>query len=693
MADDSRSPDVCPWDPGEVCKAANGACLPPRKRLLAGLKQNGWLSSTPPYFKGASEASCAPEELNLEVDLTETKHDCTADVFYSESPTCKQGECKTLGERASISVKSKRAIKRRKSLSVLADCRISVKNLQPELFKACSGGGIHEKARRDTVFADSLPSTKRAKASYDELLDAARTTAAKAAKAASEAKFQAMEKAVVAAKAAAIARAALEAVALASENGVLECQPSRNGCFSCEQNKIGKVLEGECGPNLLPDPCHLFSNVSSEKKFGYEQILNSSSSLIETKDDGKLQAEQRSIVPFHPVVIDTVLDRVKEDKLVQSGQNSFIALSNANIDDNLVDKREVAQKTPKICTFSCPMPPPSDDEELARQLHRAMNSSPRISRSRACLDYFRKSETSPFFIDGCNPIRYPQIGGCSSSMEKSQLRKVKRRISRSSTGKADIKIKSMTAINETLNMHQTAQYCELGSTGSCFAASAEFKNAFSHKDDDSMPDDSNCALVSLINCSEERSTSTANWNAGGSRNICSKIKGIPGHHQLVECDDDFKASQRLLRKLTSGRRKQATGILASAQRELVSTCADSQSDIQSNAVSEQRGSYLESSYYDDYEGSDENDDAIIVPSPRCTAEVNVNEMPVSKARQVNLFCSKPGRARQRFSDPSVCCKRPRRGQRILGVLANGLSEGTRDFGKSFSSYLPSSTAS
>ncbi|MCO5602295.1 hypothetical protein L7F22_063074 [Adiantum nelumboides] len=691
MADNSRSPDVCPWDPGEVCKAANGACLPPRKRLLAGLKQNGWLFSTPPYFKGASEASCAPEELKLEVDLTETKHDCTADVFYPESPTCKRGECNSLEERASVSVKSKRAIKRRKSLSVLGDCRISVKNLQPELFKACSGGRIHEKAKRNTVFADCLPSTKSAKASYDEMLDAARTTAAKAAKAAFEAKSKAMEKAAVAAKAAAIARAALEAVALASENGVLECQPSRIGCFSCEQNKSGKVLEGECGPNLLPDPYHLLSNVPSEKKFGYEQILNSSSSLIETKDDGKLQAVQRSTVPFHPVVIDAVLDRVKEDKLVQSGQNSFIALSNANIDDNLVDKHEVAQKTHKICTFSCPMPPPSDDEELARQLHRAMNSSPRISRGRACLEYFRKSETSPFFIDGCNPIRYPQIGGCSSSMEKSHLHKVKRRISRSSTGKADIKIKSMTAINETLNMHQTAQYRELGSTGSCFA---EYKNAFSHKDDDSMPDDSKCALVSLINCSEERSTSTANWNAGGSQIIRSKTKGITGHDQVVECDDDLKASQRLLRKSSSGKRKHATGsILASTQRELVSTCADSQSDIQSNAVSEQRGSYLESSYYDDYEGSDENDDAIIKPNPRCTAGVNVNEMPASKTRQVNLFCSKPGRARQRFSDPSVCCNRPRRGQRILGVLANGLSERAQDFGKSFPSYLPSSTAS
>eukprot|EP00249_Psilotum_nudum_P022296 c28461_g1_i3 orf=362-2551(+) len=82
MGDKGTPSGSCrPWETGEGCWSEAGASLPPRKRLLAGLKQNGWFSSSyltaslaPSCHAAAEGPSAAPMvEVDVEVGVADTE--------------------------------------------------------------------------------------------------------------------------------------------------------------------------------------------------------------------------------------------------------------------------------------------------------------------------------------------------------------------------------------------------------------------------------------------------------------------------------------------------------------------------------------------------------------------------------------------------------------------------------------------
>eukprot|EP00250_Pteridium_aquilinum_P013546 c21411_g1_i1 orf=461-2620(-) len=715
MADDSRSPNSCPWDPGEVCKASNGACLPPRKRLLADLRQNGWLSSSSPYLQSCNGAPCAGlmEELKLEVDLGEANHECNGDTCLVESSADKQGECNAV-EHSGF-VKSKKT--RRKSLSVLADCHSSAKNLQPEVLKSFPGSKIQKKFRSNKASKEFLLASNKEKesvSSYREMVDAARARAAKAAKAAAEAKAIALDKAAAAAKAATVAKAALEAVALAVYDEEWELQFSNHVPASCRQRR-----KQEVEPKARFVPLCLNGGVIdlSEKRKEDDRTQIGSAGLDRSKEDEWTQVGQASAVTFSSVSDGALVDKIKADGPTKAGQNPLIDLATARAGAPLHKSKEDEQTSfNQICTVACPPPPPPvDDEKLARQLHRDMNSSPRISRNRAPSECLKKSETSPSSTQGCTRNKYQRAGGCSLSREKKQIPKVKLRDLRTSIGRADVKVKSMSAINETLNLLQGAsssQYRVLGGMVSCCAASNEYRDNICVKEGASTPVISSHAFAPLTKCNEESHRLTVNCD--GARSCRFDTEASNSAHfsthihepDAMRMNDKSRAmgSARMIRKLKFSSKKGTEGaerIEVSPQSrdsngiyEMPTMRAENQSTRFSIAATELIGSHPETSSDLDGADRDENQGRVSVLDLGIAPQVagsGVKEMHTIENFQENSFSEKSSGATRKNPPLPLHGERQTRRQKILGVLSNGSSKGNQNFGESMnlSSYMPS----
>ncbi|KAH7439512.1 hypothetical protein KP509_04G065400 [Ceratopteris richardii] len=415
MADGSRSTDFCSGDPTKFWKAATTACLPPRKRLLAGLKQNGWVSSSTSYLQKGCEASCTNEELKLEVDLGEEKHDCNGNTLCSEIPT--QNEDESRAVEKVVTVKNKRAIKRRKSLSVLTDCH-PARNLQHELSKSFSEVKIQDKIRTNRNSIGPLLDSRWEKESLDpyERAEAARAAAASAAKEAAKARAVALEKAASAAKAALVARNILEAVVLAAQSGTSEIHPSRKSWDSYEQNKVSKDVNCKSGSGSKPsDFPYVLANkdIDSffEKRRRHKITFNDTSNLIMSRESEKEVGVVSTFV-FDPLRGDVVSNSFNDRKHIDNSKTSVSTMHAANTKASSdINKDMEHAQLDKTMSPSCSRSPAFDDEKLARQLHRAMNSSPRISRSKACSDHSRKSETAVTPTGDCSHIKYRQARG------------------------------------------------------------------------------------------------------------------------------------------------------------------------------------------------------------------------------------------------------------------------------------------
>lgn len=335
--------------------------------MLAGLKQNGWLNSSPSSFAGSWQSSgaapCAAlmEEVKLEVDLEGAK--------MVEEP----GKCIEDGERLSVSGEEKEArsnadenmdpeecqsgSKNRLASSPIADSSTPSKRM-PQMIQNHRGSRLRKKYRGSNAVVSSN-SLESGAVCPRQVAAAAKLTAAMAAKTAAKAKAIAADKAAVAAKAAAVAKAALEAIAM----------------------------------------------VASEEAW----------------------KPRRSSTRMHP-------------KASISGEKQRI--------------REVELKQEVQSVKASQMRPPVDDEELARQLHRAMNSSPRISRSRTPLH--RQEEDRPSSSPSRRHDRGKHRPGRrrSSSLkdvEKQELRAFRQSFgsSQSHCEEADVKLKSIITLNES----------------------------------------------------------------------------------------------------------------------------------------------------------------------------------------------------------------------------------------------------
>lgn len=692
MADDSRSPGLCPWDPGEDCKVR--ACLPPRKRLLAGLKQNGWLSSSSSYLQGCNGAGLM-EELKLEVDLAEANLDDNGDTCLVESTAGKQGECNAV--ESPVSVKSKKASRRRKSLSVLADCHGSVNKLQPESLKSGSGGKIEKKFRTNKASMESLSAStgeKESAPSYREIVDAARAAAAIAAKAAAEARAIALDKAAAAAKAAAVAKAALEALALAAyDDEEWGFQSSKHIRALCKHKRKGDKLKQELKPEF---PLRLTEGVNaiSEKRVE-ERMGICSTPLDESKED---EHTQISHVASSPVGMGAGWHNIKEDKRTEAHQFLIVDLASDRIKED--DQSHFNHVT-------SPPPPPLDDEKLARQLHRAMNSSPRISRYRAPLECSEKLETAPFSTQGCIQNKHLQAGGCNLSKERKSIHKEKTRVPRASIGRADVKVKSMSAINETLNMLQGASPCKYRVLGGISAASEEHSDSMCVKEDLSLPTISSHALASLIKCNEEGDKLTVNGDDVSSCEFDvearSKKASFSSYPLEPGMGDELRAIKwaETIKKRKSSSKIRTGGSLIAASHvtipfslqsrdsngigEVPAMSSYNHSATFYNAISEPTGSHLEPSKDYGKVGRDENQGRVNVPR---VAGDNIKETSTVRNTQENSFRDKSSRVTRKSSPISSHGERHTRRQKVLGVLSNGLSKGNQNFGGSLNLSSP-----
>lgn len=384
MPYDPRSPDFVPRDPPDPCRAEHGASLPPRKRLLAGLKQNGWLSCSSSYAAAwqSTGAPCAGllDGVNLEIDLDgpkmgEEPPKCeSGSVCMSESGEGTIAQVGSNGDEIMDSDKSKNGAKRRKSSSPAATSHGAVERLSEMTRESHNRRqfrkrGKASKPARSSDLASAASRPKNESFSHHERAAAAKLTAAMAAKTAAEARAIAANKAAAAAKAAAVAKAALEAVAIAARN---EESISR-------RNSIRRHTEPQ-----------ISSEKQNSKETAWKQELQSVSQI----------------------------------------------------------------------------PPPVDDEELARELHRAMNSSPRISRSRPC----RKEDGPP----ALSPIERRFQGNyqrgrrrsCSlKDVEKQEVKSAKRILESALSGCVgeDVKSKSMISINDTIPANRSPQKADFSS--------------------------------------------------------------------------------------------------------------------------------------------------------------------------------------------------------------------------------------
>lgn len=705
MSDESRSSGVSPWDPGQACRGGIGACLPPRKRLLAGLKQSGLLSASSSYLQSCNGASCAGlmGDLKLEVDLAQANVESHGDTCIIESAVCEEGECNAV--ESSFSLKSKKAVRRRKSLSVLADCHGSVNKLQSE---ALPGSKVENKIRTSKAWMKTaLTSTgENESGSSVEMVDAARAAAAKAAKAAVEARAIAFDKAQAAAKAAAVAKAALEALAYAAyDDDNRGFQSSKHGR---EHKRKGYKLNKELSRLFHTGIVNSFSENREQ-----EQKVHGCTAPL---DDGMEVAKTHvSRVVLSPVRAGAGRDKIKEDSRAESHQFLIVDLASAPSDKSKEDEQALADDVHIAA--------PLDDEKLARQLHRVMNSSPRIFRKRGPLESSKKLGMAPKPTQGCIQNRYPRAGGCNLSRGRKPAYKEKQRVLGASTGRADVKVKSMSVINETLNMLQgvsSAQFCVLDGMVSCAASHASNSCA---KEDLSMPITSIGAFASLSESTEEGEKLIVN---GGSASRCvldgearsrkASSSGYPHEPGAVGADTELRivkcSEMKKKQKLCSEFQTEGSLFAASSGRfhfssqrrvnscvgEMPAVSAKSHPATSCDSGSDASGSDSETSRDYDPMAIDENKGTVNVSELGSMSQVagdNAEGMSTVSGTQDFFFCDKASRATGKSLPVSSQGERHTRRQKVLVALANGLSKANQNFGGSLnlSSYIPSPTVS
>lgn len=315
------------FDSGEGLGAPAASSLPPRKRLLAGLKKqqqpNGWLSSSSSSYSSSPSAST---------------------VVNSPSPASAPAPAPAALE----------GLKKQQHQNGWLSSSSSSYSSSPAASTVVNSPSPASAPAPAALEGSGNPNLK----SPQEIAETSKAAALAAAEVAAAAKRVAVEKAAVAVKAATAAKAALELAASAAAREEME---GRGFCVNIKSKPTKK------------------KHVPIELLYKGEQI----------ETGGAEEEEEEERAP-------TVLLRCKRNAV--KAKHEPIKLSYKG--------KRIETKGVKDNANTEVMPHSLNDEELARQLHRAINSSPRISRNMGHLDARHHSEKQMDY-NLCSPSSSP----------------------------------------------------------------------------------------------------------------------------------------------------------------------------------------------------------------------------------------------------------------------------------------------
>eukprot|EP00249_Psilotum_nudum_P022295 c28461_g1_i1 orf=337-2520(+) len=416
-----------PWETGEVSWSEAGASLPPRKRLLAGLKQNGWFSS--PHaapssharaWQSAEEASAGQmAEAKVEAGLAGTgtsvqtavpaeREECAASEIEHRTPEegLDASEEKDLRE-----VKYDTETKLRNSSSPASNSLISGETVSQMSgnSETALGRALKEENVVSLVNSGSPPSPgSKRKPQMDR------------------------------------------------EPGSAHCEPDMSG-----ESKEEKVISPSKRKATSP----------------HDTVRVTASITVKNATEARVTAAAKVAVAAAAKV---TLDAAAGDKTNNLSGNSAAGDSGAavSVKKNKKTKLKWEEERSEVSQMSLQI----NDEELARQLHRVINSSPRISRSQTSL----KPKEAGKFLDpipslesmkvlphsnlpGVEGKKHPPRSRPSSLREgKKQDIKVARQNSESQSGskELDISSQSTSELNKPTLMEAADTVTSVQRTGS-----------------------------------------------------------------------------------------------------------------------------------------------------------------------------------------------------------------------------------